>query len=395
MTPATPKRIYRFLENTVFGFFGLATIGAVFPAIPGLGEIGSILIAGIGPWITIISVIGAVLVFVRWRKFRRRRTLALSLLTAFAAVGSFWIQAQQIGVAQANGVRVDLVQTLQAGSQADASLKPVTIDYTAHDGKALPLDIYRPIGDHGRGLAPIFIYIHGGGWGAETLKQRQADFRWFAERGYLVISLEYTLSSETQPTWNIAEPQLGCALGWVAGNAASYGGDASRLGLWGESAGGNLVLNVAYRANAGTMKPSCAGKMPQVDAAIALYPVVDPALMYRNDNPLIRTFARSMTIRYTGGTPDQFSDRYTAIASATHITNKAPPTLLIVPESDHLVQPEGTYAFAEQARAAGIDTTTIRIPHAEHSFDLGNGSIGNQLVRGAMLEFLTDHGLAP
>ena len=42
----------------------------------------------------------------------------------------------------------------------------------------------------------MFIYIHGGGWGAETLKQREADFRWFAERGFLVMSFEYPLASE-------------------------------------------------------------------------------------------------------------------------------------------------------------------------------------------------------
>ncbi len=101
----------------------------------------------------------------------------------------------------------------------------------------------------------MFIYIHGGGWGGQTLKQRQADYRWFAARGYLVISLEYTLSSETRPTWNIAEQQLACGLKWVGGNAARFGGDPARVALWGEFAGGNLVLNSLTGRTRGSSGP--------------------------------------------------------------------------------------------------------------------------------------------
>ena len=66
-----------------------------------------------------------------------------------------------------------------------------------HDGQDLPIDIYRPSPRADGKSAPVFIYIHGGGWGAETLKQRQADFRWFATRGFLVMSFEYPLAQKS------------------------------------------------------------------------------------------------------------------------------------------------------------------------------------------------------
>ena len=47
-----------------------------------------------------------------------------------------------------------------------------------------------------------------------------------------------------------------------------------------------------------------------------------------------------------------------------------------------------------RTRAAGVDTTLIRMPYAEHAFDLRSGSIGNQLVRQTMLQFLQTHDLA-
>ena len=275
------------------------------------------------------------------------------------------------------------------------SPSPITVNYARYDGQDLPLDIYQPAARPDGKSAPVFIYVHGGGWGGQTLKQREADYRWFVERGYLVISLEYTLSAEKRHTWNIAEPQLGCALAWVNANAANYGGDVSRLALWGESAGGNLVLNVSYRANQGTLTPSCVGALPQVKATIALYPVVDPARMYRPVDPMLGVFGRSMGDHYTGGSPEQYPERYKAIASVTHISAKAPPTLLIIPEADHLVAPDAAYAFEAKAKAAGIKTRLIKMPYAEHAFDLRSGGIGNQMVRQVMLKFLAEQGLKP
>lgn len=383
----------RFLAYALLTLFGLAAIGSFFPAIPFLGELGPIGTSSYGPWVTLISAFGAVWLFLRWRRNNHRRTLVVASLAAIAAMGFAYVQAQQIGVARANGVSIDLMQAVFATSQSAPDPKPETIVYAAFDGQKLPLDIYHP--KPASRLAPVLIYIHGGGWGGQTLKQREADYRWFVARGYLVISLEYTLSTDKRHTWNVVEPQLGCALAWVGANAARYGGDVSKLALWGESAGGNLVLNTSYRANAGTLKPSCPGTVPHIAATVALYPVVDPARMYRPVDPLLGMFGRLMGDNYTGGSPEKFPDRYTAIASATHITAKAPPTLLIIPESDHLVDPQAAYAFETKARAAGIATRLIKMPYAEHAFDLGSGSIGNQLVRQSMLRFLDEHGMGP
>ncbi len=388
-------RAVRFIGNAVLVVFALLTLGTLAPAIPLLGELGPSQISRFGPWITVLSLIGTAAVVRRWQIGRGRKTLLLASLAGFAAIGTLWIQARHIASAREHGAQIDISQAFLARSQADASLEPVTVNYTEFAGEDLPLDLYWPTKSRGDSPAPVFIYIHGGGWGGQTLRQRQADFRWFAERGYLVISLEYSLSSETRPTWNIAEQQLACGLKWIGANAARFGGDPARVAMWGESAGGNLALNVSYRANAGQLASTCIGEIPRIAATAALYPVVDPERMYHNPNPLIGHFGRTMTTRYTGGTPGQFPARYRAIASATHITAKAPPTLLIVPEADHLVVPQAAYVFARKARIAGVDMRLIAMPYAEHSFDLRSGSIGNQMVRQVMQQFLEAHGLKP
>jgi acetyl esterase/lipase len=209
------------------------------------------------------------------------------------------------------------------------------------------------------------------------------------------IAVDYTLSSEQVHLWNLTIRQIGCSLAWVARNSARYGGDAGRLSLFGDSAGGNLVINAGYMANQRTLRSSCGGKVPHVATVVAMYPVVDVAASKDNADALLGAFARYLTAAYTGGTPRQYPDRYAAVSSATHINPAAPATLIIVGTNDHLVSPEGAYAFADKARTAGIEVRLVRFPHGEHGFDAVDGGIGDQLARQATYMFLKAHGQAP
>lgn len=103
------------------------------------------------------------------------------------------------------------------------------------------LDVYRP--DRGEGPFPVVLYVHGGGF-----RILSKDTHWvmalaFARRGYLVFTINYRLAPEHR--YPAALEDAATALGWVARNAASYGGDPSRLVLAGESAGANLVTSLA------------------------------------------------------------------------------------------------------------------------------------------------------
>ena len=103
-----------------------------------------------------------------------------------------------------------------------------------------------------------------------------------------------------------------------------------------------------------------------------------------------------MTSSYTGGSPEEFPDRYASIASATYISSSAPPTLMIVGEADHLVPLGGAYRFADQARDAGIEVDLVRVPYADHVFDTrGAGGIGEQAFRQLTQRWLRQHGQAP
>jgi acetyl esterase len=184
---------------------------------------------------------------------------------------------------------------------------------------------------------------------------------WFTERGWLALSIDYTLSSVDRHLWDTTTSQVGCAMAWTVANATRLGGDPARISLLGSSAGGNLAINAAYLANAGRLESSCGGSVPRVAAVSALYPPVDLASAWASRVPAISDMARQFNTYYVGGSPQQFPERYRFVASANHINAAAPQTLAIFGANDHLVPPDATDRFAQRHREHPIPVWRTRL----------------------------------
>jgi acetyl esterase len=367
----------------------LAVLGTHLYDVPYLG-LATAYVPWYLPWLVVASMAGAVLALIHWRVRRSRVGAVLAVLAAVTVAGASVIDARMIAAVEHAGADISLIPTFGIGVPKHAAPDDEAT-YGIFEGQPLRLAIFRPTASR----APVLVYIHGGGWVAGDLTAHSTDLRWFAEQGWLVVSVDYTLSSADRHLWDVTQDQIGCALGWVVANAPRYGGDPSRLSVSGHSAGGNLAINTAYLSAAGQLRSSCGGTMPKVAAVSAVYPVVDPAGFYDNRDPALGGTSRGMVGSYTGGSPQQFPDRYASIASNAHISAGAPPTLIVVGEADHLVPVDGTYRFVERARAAGVDVELVTVPYADHVFDGRRGSIGEQAYRQLTARWLGDHGQAP
>ncbi|GII26437.1 alpha/beta hydrolase [Planosporangium mesophilum] len=370
----------------------LIVLGTFLHGVPYLG-----LASIVGPpfviWLAAAALAGGALAAYRWRQRHGHFSATLAILAVLAATGTTVITTRMTAAVEHAGADISLVRAFGTGfpkvtPDAEAS-------YTTYQGQPLKLSIYRPAGSSAGSRAPVLFYIHGGGWIYGTRDDRSADLRWFADQGWLTISVDYTLSSANRHLWDVTQGQIGCGLAWVAQNAHQYGGDPNRLSITGDSAGGNLAINTAYMAATKTLPSSCGGPTPTVDAVSAVYPAVDPADVYHNDDAALGSAARYLTRAYTGGSPQQFPDRYKSVSSAAHLSDATPPTLILVGEADHLVPPQGTYRFAEQAKNRGVDLKLVRVPHGDHAFDAATGSIGDQAYRQLTVKWLRDHGQTP
>lgn len=94
------------------------------------------------------------------------------------------------------------------------------------------------------GDAPVMVWLHGGGFETGTPSMSWYDGRNLAGRGVVVVSVGYRLGSLGYLRVPGA-PGSGCfglldqiaALEWVRDNVAAFGGDPSRVTVFGESAG--------------------------------------------------------------------------------------------------------------------------------------------------------------
>jgi acetyl esterase len=372
----------------------LVLSGAHIYGLPFISPIGSTVLSLFGPWLVVVPIAIGGLEIWAWRASHSRGALILMSLAVAATGWAAVALARMVAEFHHHGVPINLVRTFEmrilSGSRPDDD-----VVYGTWQDQPLHLLVYKPKSATPGQSAPILLYIHGGGFTMGDRFESGTNLRWFADRGWLALSIDYTLSSVDRHLWDTTTSQVGCALVWTAANAARLGGDPARISLLGSSAGGNLAINAAYLANAGRLESSCGGTVPRVSAVSALYPPVDLAAAWVSQVPAISDMARQFNTSYVGGSPQQFPDRYRFVASSTHINAAAPPTLVILGDNDHLVPPDATDRFAQQARDAGIDIESIRFPYGDHAFNLNQDGIGNQFYLGMTDRFLSKHGQRP
>lgn len=133
-------------------------------------------------------------------------------------------------------------------------------------GGSIPARLYAPATT---GPLPVMVHFHGGGWVYMDLGTHDGYCRTLANRtGCAVVAVEYRKA----PEHPFPVPLEDCfaALKWVAANAAQLGIDAARMGVVGDSAGGNLAAAVALLAR------DAGG--PALRVQVLTYPAVDASM---------------------------------------------------------------------------------------------------------------------
>jgi dipeptidyl aminopeptidase/acylaminoacyl peptidase len=102
--------------------------------------------------------------------------------------------------------------------------------------------------------------------------------------------------------------------------------------------------------------------------------------------------ARQMVGEYLGGSPREHPARAQAVSSASHINPQAPPTLVFIPDNDHLVPIAGALRFIDEATRAGVSVRTVRFPWADHAVNLQYHGVTNQAMVRITLQHFCQHG---
>jgi acetyl esterase len=117
-------------------------------------------------------------------------------------------------------------------------------DFISGPDGMLGVRIYMP---DGVGPFPVVVYFHGGGWVLGSNDQYDSSARGIAKHANaVVVSVNYRLAPEA--AFPAQHQDALATYQWACNNATCINGDAKRIALAGECAGGTLALDTAIAA---------------------------------------------------------------------------------------------------------------------------------------------------
>jgi acetyl esterase len=261
----------------------------------------------------------------------------------------------------ADAVKKVMEKQNKKGPEKVAKVDDISIKLSGHDVKGR---IYQPEGD---GPHPVILYIHGGGWVIADLDTYDATPRALCNAtDALVISTHYRQAPEHK--FPAAHEDVFGAYQWAMENAGRWGGDASRIAVVGESAGGNMAVALSMMAQDKGMQ------MPVHQ--VLVYPVADTSMssesyrQHADAKPLNAEMMKWFFDQTFSKEEDRNNHQVNLLAAQT--LKGLPPTTVITADIDPL-RSEGE-ALANKLQKDGVPVAHRNFEGVTHEF-FGMGAV--------------------
>lgn len=240
------------------------------------------------------------------------------------------------------------------------------IVYSRPGGMPLTMDANLP---EGKGPFPAVIVVHGGGWEAGDkvtyvapvlLPLSGAHFAWF--------SIDYRLTPYVRNEQQLED--LRDAIRYVRGHAKRFNIQPDAIAILGESAGGQMVSQVASE--------SC--RDCEVQAVVSFYGVYDfvPWTGERKSKDTLETLDRLF-----GAWNIDTLRRYSPIS---HVHSGMPPVLMLQGTADELYK--GSLAYEKRLKQLGVPHELILLDHAPHGMENWAGHPEWEVYREKLVRWL-------
>jgi acetyl esterase/lipase len=220
-------------------------------------------------------------------------------------------------------------------------------------GRQLMARIYEPVGP---GPFPVMLDLHGGGWNRRDRLAEESMDRAIAQSGVLVVAIDMTRAGEAPYPAEVQDANYGVR--WLKANAASWNGDASKVGVFASSSGGHTAQLLGLRPHDPRYNAIPLPEAPEVDATVdfiaARSPISDTFARY--ENAVARNNERMVLNNTTyfdpwesihESNPQEIIDRGEDVTLV--------PMLIMNGALDDNVLPEVQEKFTETYNAAGGD----------------------------------------
>ncbi|MBQ0138027.1 MAG: alpha/beta hydrolase [Kurthia sp.] len=237
--------------------------------------------------------------------------------------------------------------------------KIINASFMASDGVTIATRIYLPVTTKQK--LPLIIYYHGGGWVIGDLDYMDGGCQYLAMHSEaIVISIDYRLAPEHP--YPIPQNDAYEGFLWAVENHLQLPIDSTKVGVAGDSAGGNLAAAVAVRA--------LEENGPKIHKQLLIYPALDATKIY----PSYEEFGHGLGL--DADEMHQYYEHYVQkneqlqhpYISPKLFTQKEllPETIIVAAEYD-VLNDEGI-EYINELEQAGVVAEHFILPGLIHSF---------------------------
>jgi acetyl esterase len=236
-------------------------------------------------------------------------------------------------------------------------------------GHGPSLHVIRPKGIPANHNAPAIVYLHGGGWTVGTFDIYEPLCRQLANAtGSIVIWARYRLAPEHP--FPAAFDDTRAALRWVYDNHRWLGIDPAKIGIAGDSAGGNLAAAVCIAE-----RDERSGFQPRFQ--ILIYPCLDMGASLPSHHELSQGYLLTYELyrwyrhNYIGDNEKPLHWRLSPLF--VYEVSQLPPAVVLYAGFDPLRDEAAHYA--SRLREGGVPVETLYFPDMIHGFMTMGGAI--------------------
>ena len=304
-----------------------------------------------------------------------------AVLDKLAELGAKPLHTLTVEQARAQPTPADAVAAVMAENGIDAgpaaaiATRDILIPGPAGDIMAR---VYTPAG---AGPFPVIVYYHGGGWVIANIDTYDASARALSLGAEaVVVASHYRQGPEN--VFPAAHDDAYAAYVWTVEHSGELNGDAARMAVAGESAGGNLAANVAIMARD--------AKITQPLHQVLVYPVAGndmttPSYLENAEAAPLGKADMAWFVDHAFAAMEDAADSRINLVKRTDLAG-LPPATLITAQIDPLRSE--SLAYGDALKAAGVTVEAQNFDSVTHEF-FGMGAVVPQAV--TAMAFATDN----
>jgi acetyl esterase/lipase len=263
--------------------------------------------------------------------------------------------------------------------------------YKIIDGDTLDMILFLPKETTGAKM-PVMVFIHGGGWGGgNKFKILGAPFfgtlKNLLTNGIACATIEYRLTRAGKSTAYDCVVDCKDAVRFLMKNADEFSLDSTKIGVWGDSAGGHLCLMTALAGNESFLgDESLQHFNPRYSCVASYYPLtsfVNPEYLVGSNFEKPERF-----IPILGGLLSDKQDMAKKLSPVEWINRNSAPVLLLHGEEDKVLPISQSTYLLEIGKERGADIQLLRVKNAAHSFNGENISPSMDEINNIAAEYI-------